>query len=669
MFSKEEAKKRVGQLRKKIRDHDYNYYVSNSPTIADFEYDNLFQELQDLEEQFPEFQDENSPTQRVGGQPLEEFETFTHPYPMQSILSIRKEGDVENFVRNVSNEQKNEIIEYVAEPKYDGVSIELIYENGELSIAATRGDGRQGDNITENAKTIKEIPLKLRQAQSGPSPETLIVRGEVYIKRDEFYRFNKEREERGEELFANPRNAAAGSLRQLDPRITAKRPLHVFIYHGLNLQDKFSTHMETLGALNDWGFKINLEKTKVCKGLDELYEYHKRLSKERDTLNYEIDGVVFKVNNYSIQAALGKRTRNPRWAIAYKFKARQETTRLLDIKVQVGRTGKLTPVAVLEPVKLSGVEISRASLHNQSEIDKKDLRIGDRVLIERAGDVIPQVIKPIKEVRTGNEKKFEMPENCPICGTQVIMSLDKKQTTCPNPSCKAQLAGRITHFASRNGANIEGLGDKIAPQLFEEGLVRKLSDLYKLKIEDLIALERFAEKSARNLLDQIEKSKNITFTRFLYALGIPQVGEHIAWVIGQKYGLEGLKKVTLEELESIHEIGPEIAQQIVGFFGTRKNLEMLVEFEELGLKIQGPEDNEIGDELGGLVFVLTGELESLTREEAKDLIEQNGGKVTSSVSSNTNYVVVGENPGSKLAKAQDLNIEILDEATFKQLLQ
>jgi len=669
MLSKDKAEKRIEQLRKEITGHDYSYYVLNSPTISDFEYDSLFQELQDLEEQFPEFQNETSPTQRVGGQPLEEFETFVHPYPMQSILSIREETGLKTFVKTVKNELKEKEAEYVAEPKYDGVSIELIYENGELSIASTRGNGEQGDNITENAKTIKEIPLRLRQNGNAPFPETLIVRGEVYIKKDEFNKFNREREKKGEELFANPRNAAAGSLRQLDPKITARRPLHVFIYHGLNLQDRFSTHMETLQALNDWGFKINLEKTKVCGSLDELIEYHEELSKERDNLNYETDGVVFKVNDYSIQEALGTRTRNPRWAIAYKFEARRETTKLLDIKVQVGRTGKLTPVAILEPVRLGGVEVSRASLHNQSEIDKKDIRIGDRVLIERAGDVIPQVVKPIKEVRTGNEKKFEMAENCPICGTKVIMSADKKQTTCPNPNCKAQLVGRIVHFASRNGANIEGLGDKIAQQLFEMGLVQKLSDIYKLNLENLVALERFAEKSAQNLLYQVEKSKNITFAKFLYALGIPQVGEHVAWVIAQKYDLEGLKKATQSELQNIREIGPEIAQQIVGFFSTRENLEMLDEFEGLGLKIQKSERAGGGTRLEGLIFVFTGELENLTREEAKELVMENGGKVTSSVSSNTNYIVAGENPGSKLIKAQELNIEILDEASFVQLLE
>ena len=486
---------------------------------------------------------------------------------------------------------------------------------------------------------------------------------------NEFEKLNKRKLERGEEVFANPRNAAAGSLRQLNPKITAKRPLHAFIYQGLNLQDRFSTHLETLQNLEKWGFKVNLEETKICRNLEELLSYHREIAERRDNLNYEIDGVVFKVNDYAAQQKLGTRTRNPRWSLAYKFEARQKTTRLLDIKVQVGRTGKLTPVAILEPVKLSGVEVSRASLHNQSEIEKKDIRVGDRVLVERAGDVIPQIVKPIKEVRTGNEKKFEMPKDCPICGTRVIMSLDRKQTTCPNPNCKAQIVGRIVHFASRNATNIEGLGDKIALQLFEEGLVQKLSDIYKLKLEDLVVLERFAEKSAQNLLEQIEKSKDITFTKFLYALGIPQVGEHIARVIAQKYTLESLTKATQEELENIHEIGPEIAQQTVGFFSTGKNLEMLNEFEELGVKIQKTENNKGSNKLGGLTFVFTGELENLTRDDAKNLVKQNGGKVTSSVSSNTSFVVAGENPGSKLAKAQELNIATLDEATFRQLLE
>ena len=672
MASVEEVKKRIEQLRTKIGEHDYSYYVLNNPTISDVQYDLLFQELKDLEKEFPDFADENSPTQRVGGQPLEEFETFTHPYPMQSILSIRKEEDLRTFVKTVNDEQKDQKdreTEYVAEPKYDGVSVELIYENGGLSVAATRGDGEHGDDITENAKTINELPLELRKDTANPWPERLIVRGEVYMQLNEFEKLNKRKLERGEEVFANPRNAAAGSLRQLNPKITAKRPLHAFIYQGLNLQDRFSTHLETLQNLEKWGFKVNLEETKICRNLEELLSYHREIAERRDNLNYEIDGVVFKVNDYAAQQKLGTRTRNPRWSLAYKFEARQKTTRLLDIKVQVGRTGKLTPVAILEPVKLSGVEVSRASLHNQSEIEKKDIRVGDRVLVERAGDVIPQIVKPIKEVRTGNEKKFEMPKDCPICGTRVIMSLDRKQTTCPNPNCKAQIVGRIVHFASRNATNIEGLGDKIALQLFEEGLVQKLSDIYKLKLEDLVVLERFAEKSAQNLLEQIEKSKDITFTKFLYALGIPQVGEHIARVIAQKYTLESLTKATQEELENIHEIGPEIAQQTVGFFSTGKNLEMLNEFEELGVKIQKTENNKGSNKLGGLTFVFTGELENLTRDDAKNLVKQNGGKVTSSVSSNTSFVVAGENPGSKLAKAQELNIATLDEATFRQLLE
>jgi DNA ligase (NAD+) len=667
--SASEAKKAVEKLREAIRYHDYRYYVLNDPVLSDAEYDRLFSQLQKLEKEYPDLQDPNSPTQRVAGQPLDEFETFEHPAPMQSILSVREKEDIETFVRSAKEGLPGQKIEFIAEPKYDGAAIELIYEKGALSVAATRGDGYWGDNITENAKTINEIPLVLRKNKDNPYPEKLIVRGEIYMRKDEFEEFNEARQEEDEETFANPRNAAAGSLRQLDPQITAQRPLHTFVYQGVGLENRFDTHMQTLEALEGWGFVVNLEKTKICGSLEELLDYHTQMEKQREDLNYEIDGVVFKVNNLQQRRELGRRTRNPKWAVAYKFQAYRETTKLEDIIVQVGRTGKLTPVAVLETVNIGGVEVSRASLHNQNEIDRKDIRIGDRVLVERAGDVIPQVVKPIKDARSGDEEMFNMPEKCPVCNTEVIMSDDKKQTHCPNPNCEAQLVGSLTHFASRNAMDIEGLGEKVAEQLVEKGLVTNISDLYKLKKGELISLEKFAEKSAQNLLDEIEQSKKAAFSDFLYALGIPLVGEHVAQVIAKNYkDFESLHKASREELEAIHEIGPEIAQQIVGFFETEENLRMLNEMWDAGISLTNEFAN-VGDQpLEGLTFVFTGELEEWTRSEAQDLVEKAGARATSSVSSNTDYVVAGENAGSKLDRAGELGVEVMSEAEFRDFL-
>lgn len=668
--TKEAAEEAAKKLREAISFHDYKYYTLNEPVISDSEYDQLFNTLESLEEKYPQIQDSSSPTQRVGGEPLEEFETFEHPEPMQSIKSIREKKDLKTFVKNAKEDLEGEEITFVAEPKYDGTAIELIYENGKLVTASTRGDGERGDNITKNARTINDIPLILRKNKEKPYPDRLIVRGEVYMRKSEFEKFNKNRKEEEEEAFANPRNAAAGSLRQLDPKITAKRPLHTFIYEGINLESKFDSHFNILKTLKAWGFKVNLEKAEKCKDLTDLEQYHHELENQREELNYEIDGVVFKVDNLQQRKKLGRRTRNPKWALAYKFEAYRETTKLLDIKVQVGRTGKLTPVAVLEAVRIGGVEVSRASLHNQSEIDKKDIRIGDRVLIERAGDVIPQIVKPIKDVRTGSEGKFQMPLECPVCSTEVIMSEDKKQTYCPNPNCKAQLVGSLTHFTSRNAMNIEGLGEKIAQKLVDENIVGGIADLYDLKEKDLVSLEKFAERSAQNLIYEIKGSKNTTFSSFLYALGIPQVGEHVAQLLARNYeNIDALQEASIEELEDIEGIGPEIAKQVKGFFETEKNLDMIRRIKNKGLTLKN-EFAEIKEKpLEGLTFVFTGELEKWTRGEAQNLVEKYGGRATSSVSSNTNYLVIGQNPGSKFDKAQDLGIIIMRETDFENLLQ
>lgn len=668
--TKATAKEAVDKLREAIRYHNYRYYVVNNPVISDAEYDRLMDQLKSLEDEYPDLQDPNSPTQRVGGQPLDEFETFEHSAPMQSIKSVREKEEVKNFVNNVKERLETTDVPFIAEPKYDGAAIELIYEDGELEVAATRGDGERGDDITKNAKTIHEIPLVLRESEARPYPPRLIVRGEVYMRKDEFQEFNKQREEQGEEKFANPRNAAAGSLKQLDPQITAERPLHAFIYQGVHLEDQFDTHMNILQSLEEWGLKVNLEKIQICNSVEELLAYHEKLANQQEDLPYEIDGVVFKVNNLAYREALGRRTNSPRWVLAYKFEAQRETTKLKDIQVQVGRTGRLTPVAILEPVQVGGVEVSRASLHNQNEIEKKDIRIEDRVLVERAGDVIPHIVKPMKEARTGDEEPFQMPENCPECDTEIVMSDDKKHAYCPNPNCPTQIVGRLTHFASRDAMNIKGLGEKTAAQLVEEDLVKNISDLYTLEKEDLTSLERFAEKSAQNLLDQIEDSKDATYSHFLYALGIPQVGQHVAQLIAKKYTrFDKVKNVSQEELEDIEGIGPKIARQIEGFFATEENLEMIEAMQEQGLTLTN-EFAEVEEQpLDGLTFVFTGELEAWTRDEVQELVEKYGARATSNVSSKTDYLVVGESPGTKLKRAQELDIPTMDEEEFTEFLK
>jgi DNA ligase (NAD+) len=680
----QELQEKIQKLRTEILSHDFAYYVKNDPKISDAEYDRLFQKLKDLEEQNPEFADPNSPTQKVGGQILTEFESVEHPEPMLSILSIRKEADLENFVKTVTEELAGEEFDFVAEPKYDGLSLELIYKDGKLEKAITRGDGQTGDDVTGNALTLKELRIK-----AGPF---LVVRGEIYIQKSEFNELNQSRLDNNEELFANPRNAAAGSLRQLDPSITASRPLHFFAYTLLNAQEHFETHWETLNALKDWGFPVNLADSAVCKNLEELKAYYQDLNSKRENLNYDIDGVVFKVNQLRLQEKLGFRTRNPKWAVAYKFEARQETTKLLAIETQVGRTGKITPVAILEPVQIGGVEVQRASLHNQSEVDRKDIRVGDRVLVERAGDVIPQIVKPIVQTRNGSEKAFTMPINCPVCGAETVTSQDKKQTFCPNKNCPAQLKANLFHFVSRGGMNIEGIGKKTAELLVEENLVGNLADLFQLKKENLLGLEGFAEKSVQNIFDELEKSKKTTLPAFLYALGIPLVGEHVATVLAKNFAnLETLSKATEQDLEKIYEIGPEIAHQIVAFFEAEENLEMLEEMWKAGVVVENPfmksgksvlgkegegGQTSVGGEysqnlaeqfLEGKKFVFTGELENYTRDEAKNLVERHGGRVTGTVSKETDYVVAGENPGSKLGKARELGTQILQESDFSNL--
>ncbi len=667
----ESIEQEIKHLREEINFHNRQYYVEDKPQISDTEYDALLRRLEELERQRPDLVTPESPTQRVGAAPRAELRPVRHPAPMLSLETIHRVAELDDFLRRVSEGLGGAAVDFVAEPKYDGLAIELVYNNGRLVLAVTRGDGETGEDVTDNVRTIREMPLVLTADAAHPYPAHLVVRGEVYMRLDEFQALNRERSERGEELFANPRNAAAGSLRQLDPRITAGRPLHIFLYELLGARTQgFQRHSEVLRALPLWGLPVNREQIKTCSTFNDLRAYYEQTENRRDSLNFEIDGVVFKVDDLASQERLGWRTRNPRWAIALKFKPRQVTTKLRAIEVQVGRTGKLTPVAVLEPVKLGGITIERASLHNQSELERKDIRVGDTVLIERAGDVIPQVVKPIIEKRTGQPRKFSLPNRCPVCGVDVLMSGDKKQTICPNITCRAQILGRIEHFVSRLGFDIEGLGERRIRQLFEAGLLTRPSDLFKLKKEELETLEGFGAKSADNLLREIEQSKQQPLHRFIYALGIPQTGEYLSNLLARNFAdLDDLMAASEDRLLVIHEVGPESARAITHFFSRADNQADIKKMRTAGLVLPNPLYYNKSGPLMGRKFVFTGTLVSLAREEAKRRVELVGGRVTSTVSRETDYVVAGADPGSKLAEAQRLGVKILDEWGFLKLLE
>ncbi len=669
--SKREAKSAVKKLRQAIRHHNFRYYEKSNSVISDAEYDDLFKTLQKLEEDWPELRSSNSPTQKVGGQPLDELETVTHPYQMLSLQATREETTIYNFDKTCREELNRKEVSYTAEPKYDGLALELIYKNRVLVRAATRGDGEKGNDVTENVKTVSEVPLKIIKRNNRKIPKNLVVHGEVYMRKDEFENYNKQRIAEGKEPFSNPRNAAAGSLRQLDPKETAKRPLHIYFYGLANAREiGFQTHIEVLNTLPQWSLRTNKNYNQQVIRVESLLEYHQKMAKERNMLPYEIDGVVFKVNNLKEREILGARTNNPRWAIAYKFEPRRKTTKLKNVEFQVGRTGKITPVALLKPVEIGGVLVERASLHNQSEIENKDIRIGDTVLIERAGDVIPYVVKPVADARDGSEEKIKIPKKCPACNTRVIVSKDKKQARCPNLSCPAQLRGRLTHYASRLAMDIEGLGEKVAEKLVEEQLITSFSDLYKLKKEDLVPLENFAEKSANNLISEIKQSKTATLPNFLYALGIPLVGQHIAEVLSRHFNtLKEIRKASKEDLEKINEIGPEVAESINQFFSDEDNQETIAELKKAGLELENPHAQEKESPLEGIKFVFTGTLKEWSRNEAKNLVENMGGRSTDSVSSETDYLVKGKNPGSKLDAAKERGVKIINEKGFKDFIE
>jgi DNA ligase (NAD+) len=664
--TKAEAVKEIAKLRDEINEHNYRYYVLDAPTISDREWDRLFRRLQDLEALYPELVTPDSPTQKVGATPLEEFGTVEHAVPMLSLQNAFDESEVAEFDARVRKLLEKERVEYVAEPKMDGLAVQMVYRKGLFHLGATRGDGRTGEDVTLNLKTLKSLPLRLR----GRAPAELVVSGEVFMSKKDFARLNKRREEEGEPVFANPRNAAAGSLRQLDSSITRSRNLRIFLYAvGRAEGFDFKSQSEALEGMRKWGLPVNGE-IDVFDGIEEALAFHSGLEARRKQLDYEIDGVVIKVNSLAEQDILGEISRSPRWAIAYKFEPEQATTVVRDIIVQVGRTGALTPVAVMDPVQVGGVTVERSTLHNQDEIDRKDVRIGDTVIVQRAGDVIPEVVAPVKEKRTGKEKKFKLPAKCPVCGTQVYRETGEAVARCTNMSCPAMIKQTIRHFASKGAMDIDGLGTKIVDQLVDKDVIGTVADLYALRTEDLVSLERLAEKSARNLIDAIEKSKHTTLARFIYALGIRHVGEHVAQVLARRFrSMEELEQTGAEELMEVDEVGPRVAESIRNFFGEERNRQVVKNLLAAGVTYERPSKRAASGALSGKVFVFTGSLRTMKRTEAKRIVEDHGGTTAGSVSKRVDYVVAGDDPGSKLDKAEDLGVEVISEDDFRKMVK
>jgi DNA ligase (NAD+) len=667
-MEKDAASKRISDLRKIIEYHNKRYYQQDDPEISDSEYDLLMRELQELELQYPDEDIVSSPTQRVGAAPLNKFAAFSHPSAMLSLANAFSNEEIIEFDSRIKRLAYVDKISYVAEPKLDGLAVNLIYEKGLFTRGATRGDGATGEDVTQNLKTISSLPLKMRINRGKPIPSFIEIRGEVYIESEPFQKLNRRRMDEGEEPFANPRNAAAGSLRQLDSKITVRRPLNIFFYGIGNVRGiNFSTHWEALQTLSGWGFPVN-KLIEQAQDINACIQYFERIGTMRKKLPYEIDGIVLKVNDLSLQETLGNISRNPRWALACKFPAAQETTVIKDINVQVGRMGTLTPVAIMEPINVGGVMVSRATLHNEDEIIKKDIRIGDTVVIQRAGDVIPEVVRVIPEKRTGREKKFKMPKHCPECNSQIVRLEGEVAHRCVNMSCPAQLKEHIRHFASRGAMDIEGLGEKVSAQLFDTKLIADPTDLYFLTREKLLELDRQAEKSAQNLIDAIQSSKNPSLDKFIYALGIRHVGERTAKLLAEHFGsMENLMAAKVEDLTAINEIGPEIAASIVEFFHERKNIDVMAKFRKAGVMPQ-KKTTAKKSILQGKSFVLTGTLETMVRNDAKSIIENLGGTVQANVTQKTNYVVAGSEPGSKLDKANSLGITVLNEEEFLKLV-
>ncbi len=656
-------------LRKQLHYHNHRYYVLDDPEISDAAYDALLRELETLETQYPDLITPDSPTQRVGAAPAREFAPALHESPMLSLSNAMDEQEVLDFDKRIKNMlETEEDIEYVVEPKLDGLAIEIVYEQGVFTIGSTRGDGFQGENITQNLKTIHSIPLKLFPSEEITLPERFEVRGEVIISRKDFQELNNARLDSGEAPFANPRNAAAGSVRQLDSRITARRPLDALFYaYGTDSTLGLYSHDAILKAFSALGLKINKERT-VCKTIQDAIAACKQFETGRHDLPYEIDGAVIKVNRLDLQDELGTVARSPRWAIAYKFEPVQETTTIKGISVQVGRTGALTPVADLEPVQVAGVVLKSATLHNQDEIDRKDIRIGDTVIVQRAGDVIPEVVKVITSKRTGQERSYRIPDICPVCSAPVARSEDEAVSRCTNRQCAAQVKESIKHFASRRAMDIEGLGDKLVEQVVDKGLVRTPADLYGLTHSQWKSLDRMAAKSADNIMDALEKSKQAGLPRLLFGLGIRYAGEQTAKLIARNYtSIEQLYTVTRDDLLEIHDVGPEVADSVSAFFSDEINREVIQMLAEAGIVMTSEADTGQSTELAGKKFVFTGTLTKFKRDDAARIVESQGGSVTSSVTKKTDYVVVGDSPGSKYEKARKLGLAILSEEEFLEL--
>ncbi len=665
-----DARREAEKLRREIEHHNYCYYVLDRPEVSDAEYDRLFERLVELERQYPELVTPDSPTQRVGAQPAEAFRAVRHSLPMLSLDKATTEGELAEWWKRTSDGLGGEPFEVIAEPKLDGLAVELVYEDGRLVLGATRGDGETGEDVTQNLRTIKAVPLLLRSDKRKPPPR-LEARGEVYMEKQRFAELNRSLEEEGEEPFANPRNAAAGSLRQLDPRITASRPLQIFLY-GVGVVEGVTckTYEEELQLLDDLGLRV-VRPRRLCRSPEEVGALWREMTETREAMPFEMDGIVLKVNRLDQQNRLGVRSRSPRYSVAYKFPPRQATTVVRDIEVQVGRTGALTPVARLEPVRVGGVEISNATLHNQDEIDRKDIRIGDTVIVQRAGDVIPEIVAAVTERRTGRERRFRMPETCPVCGAKAERPDGEVVARCINFACPAQVKGRIEHFACRGAMDIEGLGTKLVDQLVEKGLVRSPADLYFLTKEQLVRLERMADKSAQNLLDAIEASKDRPLARCIFALGIRHVGEHVAEVLAEEFGsIDALAAADEARLASTYEIGPTLASSIRQFFANPENLAAIERLRQGGVKFQ-PVPRRIiaaGSPFAGKTFVFTGALEHFSRQEAEALVKERGGRAAGSVSKKTDYVVAGADAGSKLAKARELGVKVITEAEFRAML-
>ena len=666
-----DIKNKANKLRQEIEHHNYQYYVLDQPEVSDSEYDRLFDELLGLENQYPELVTPDSPTQRVGAPPLAKFVGVRHALPMLSLNKVTTDVEFDDFVRRVTELLAGEggKVEYAVDLKFDGLAVELVYEKGIFTQGSTRGDGINGEDVTANLRTVKSIPLKLT---GKDVPELLEVRGEVIIFRSEFDKLNRKQLESEDKVFANPRNAAAGSLRQLDSKITALRPLTFFAYAIGRCEGKqFVNQYETIKYLAKLGFKIS-EFNRLVKTPDDVKAYFTEVGDKRDKLDFDIDGIVIKVNDYHQQEILGEIARSPRWAVAWKFPPQQVTTIVEDIQVQVGRTGILTPVAHLKPVQVGGVTVSRATLHNEDELKAKDIRIGDTVLIQRAGDVIPEVVTVIDSKRSGNEKKFVMPAKCPVCNSKTVRIEGEAANRCVNPYCRAQIVERITHFASKGGMDIEGLGGKTVELLVANEFIHDIADLYAIPNhkDEILKLERTGKKWFENLSNALENSKHRPLENIIYALGIRNIGEHLASVIASRFGsMDNLRAQSREQLVEVNEIGPIVADSIAAFFDDKRNIEVLNKLQRYGVIFQEETTSVTEGELTGKTFVLTGTLDSYTRNEAKKQIEMRGGRVTSSVSKNTDFVVVGADPGSKYDKATKLGVTILDENAFSELLK